>query len=295
MNPTDPLTVQVAITPEAHRWAEQFAAEQVTPEKGKQVYLNTLAVCAVQEYLKWLSIRSRLDQSDCWNPGLRSLLNIADLTLPNLGKLECRPILPHQTTLEIPVEATEDRIGYVVARFNVALDSAEILGFAPNVRETLAIADLRSLDDLLDVLLAEPQPVTQLQQWLAGIFSENWQPPELAIVGFRSAGVTEGVRRAREIELHLDSCASIVLVIELMPSETNTVHLNVKLYPNRHAQYLPEHLAIQVVEENGNVGMEANTRSHDNLIQLEFYGELGERFDIQIELENTTLVEKFII
>jgi hypothetical protein len=293
MNPTDSLTVQVALTPEAHRWAEQFAAEQATPEKGKQVYLNTLAVCAVQEYLKWLSIRSRLDQSDCWNPGLRSLLNIADLTLPNLGKLECRPVLPEQTTLEIPIEATEDRIGYVVTRFNAALDSAEILGFVPRVQETLAIADLRSLDDLLDALVAKP--VTQLQQWFEGIFSEGWQTPELALAGFRSLGVTQGVRRAREIELQLDSCSSLILMIELMPVETNTVHLDVKLYPNQTAQYLPEHLAIRIVEENGEVGMEAIARSHDNLIQLEFYGELGEQFDLEVALETATLTEKFII
>ena len=44
----------------AHHWAEQFAAEQATPQKGKQVYLNTLAVLSVQNYLKWQQIETAL-------------------------------------------------------------------------------------------------------------------------------------------------------------------------------------------------------------------------------------------
>ena len=52
---SEPLTV--AIAKDSHRYAEIFAAEQATPQKGKRVYLNTLAVCAVATYLKWLSIK----------------------------------------------------------------------------------------------------------------------------------------------------------------------------------------------------------------------------------------------
>ena len=69
MTITESTNIKVSLSPYAHSYAAQFAAEQTTPRKGKHVYLNTLAVYAVNNYLKWLNIPSNLAQSDCWNPG----------------------------------------------------------------------------------------------------------------------------------------------------------------------------------------------------------------------------------
>lgn len=69
MNSTEiDYTVKIPLGSEAHKWAQQFATEQTTPQKGKKVYLNTLAVYAVHTYLSWFQIETNLAQSDSWQP-----------------------------------------------------------------------------------------------------------------------------------------------------------------------------------------------------------------------------------
>ncbi|MFM2314752.1 MAG: hypothetical protein RLZZ04_4028 [Cyanobacteriota bacterium] len=142
---------------QAHRYAQQFAGEQINPEKGRQVYLNTLVVSGVNNYLKCFSISTNLAQSNCWRPGMRAMFNFADLMLSQFGKLECLGILPQQTTVVIPPETREDRIGYLVARFEEELQQLELLGFIPSqmvnfTTETIELNQLQSLDTLFDTL-----------------------------------------------------------------------------------------------------------------------------------------------
>lgn len=148
--------IEVSLLLEAHRWAEQFAAEQATVAKGKQVYLNTLSVYAVHTYLKWMSIWTDLAQSDCWHPELRARFDIADLVIPKVGKLECRSLLPKQTEFVLPPEVIRDRVGYVVVQFTTTLDRVTLLGFLPvfNALASLPISIIRltSLEHLLDLI-----------------------------------------------------------------------------------------------------------------------------------------------
>ena len=113
MNDIEEQQVPVPLNLEAHRLALEFAKEQRNPQKGKKVYLNTLAVYAVHSFLKWLQIDSDLTQGESWNPGLRALYDVADLVLPGIGKLECRRILPEENDCVLPLEVTDERIGYV--------------------------------------------------------------------------------------------------------------------------------------------------------------------------------------
>jgi hypothetical protein len=57
----------------------------------------------------------------------------------------------------VPVEVTEDRIGYVAVQFGEQLDRGTLLGFAPAVAASmlpvqLRVADLQSLNALLEYL-----------------------------------------------------------------------------------------------------------------------------------------------
>ena len=131
MNSTQPDYLQIPLGKDAHQKAEEFAAEQDNLDKGKQVYLNTLAVYAVNNYLKWLSIETALHQSDSWNWSTRTFFDIADLMLPNVGRIECRPVLPGEEVVVLPQEVTQERIGYIAVRFNKQLDFVDILGFVP--------------------------------------------------------------------------------------------------------------------------------------------------------------------
>ena len=147
------LTVPLEL--KAHEMARQLAAVQSTVQKGKRVYLNALAVYAVHSYLKWLQIETDLNYSDSFNPAKTALANVADLVIPGIGSLECRPVLPGDTTIFLPEEVIENRIGYVGVQFSDRLDSVQLLGFAPsldslNPPQQLAIAELMPIDALIE-------------------------------------------------------------------------------------------------------------------------------------------------
>ena len=114
------------ITQKELQLANQFATQQRHPKRHEQVYLNTLAVLAVRNYLKIIDIETDLTQCDSWNPITRMFLDTADLYIQGLGKIECRPVksrLQNQEddnqnspahlpdTCQVPIEAMAERIG----------------------------------------------------------------------------------------------------------------------------------------------------------------------------------------
>ncbi|GET40512.1 DUF1822 family protein [Microseira wollei] len=87
-----PQSVLMPITQAAQQMARQFAIEQPTEEKALQVYLNTLAVYAVNNYLRIMDISTDLKGGDSWNPVIRFACDVADLWVTGVGRLECRPL-----------------------------------------------------------------------------------------------------------------------------------------------------------------------------------------------------------
>lgn len=157
------LTVPLEL--KAHELARQLAAVQSTVQKGKRVYLNALAVYAVHSYLKWLQIETDLNFSDSFNPAKVALANIADLVITGIGSLECRPVLPGETTIFLPEEVIENRMGYVGVQFSDRLDSVQLLGFTPsldssNPPQQIAVAELMPIDALIE-------QITRLEEAIA--------------------------------------------------------------------------------------------------------------------------------
>jgi hypothetical protein len=157
------LTVPLEL--KAHEMARQLAAVQSTVQKGKRVYLNALAVYAVHRYLKWLQIETDLEGSDSFNQVKTALANVADLLITGIGSLECRPVLPGETSIFLPEEVIENRIGYVGVQFSDRLDSVQLLGFAPsldssNPPQQLAVAELMPIDTLIE-------QITRLEEAIA--------------------------------------------------------------------------------------------------------------------------------
>jgi hypothetical protein len=154
MNGTMATHLTIPLGVEAHATARKFAAQQATPKKGKRVYLNTLAVYAVHAYFKYLQLETDITQGDSWKPGIRALFDVADLVIPGIGKLECRPILPNEKAFRLPSEAIERRVGYVGVQFQQELDEVQLLGFVPSVDpgnppEEIEIQKLQPLEALL--------------------------------------------------------------------------------------------------------------------------------------------------
>ena len=163
------LTVPLEL--KAHEMARQLAAVQSTVQKGKRVYLNALAVYAVHSYLKWLQIETDWEGSDSFNPAKTALANVADLVIPGIGSLECRPVLPGETTILLPEEVIENRIGYVGVQFSDRLDSVQLLGFAPtldssNPPQQIAVAELMPIDTLIE-------QITRLEEAIAFLETDD--------------------------------------------------------------------------------------------------------------------------
>ncbi len=304
------------LEPDAHRYAAQFAAEQVTSQKGRQVYLNTLAVYAVRTYLNWLAVPTALHQSDCWQGGVRTLLDVADLVLPRVGKLECRPVLPGDGAIALP-PAADDCLGYVGVGLSETLDQANLLGFIAAEAiaagaDTIPLSQLRSLEVLLHRLDQSQSDAVNLRQWLQQRFELTWQPPlQVLSTAFRSSARADGVLNTPEnagitvgrgkVIFFPEGDAAIALVLQIASTalgpegeqqpEEYAIHL--QIFPSGQAALLPEGLEIKLLDGAGTLCAEARSREGDDGIQLEFGIAAGEWFSLHLTLNQQTICEEF--
>lgn len=178
------ITIAIPITKSDRHKAQEFAQQQLTPEKAEQIYRNTLAVLVTRYYLEMLDIPSSLEASYSWNPIGRLSADVADLYIPEVkGHLECRPIRKEDSKCFIPEEVQSDRIGYVAVQLDENYREGTVLGFVPKVSVTeLPLSYLQPLDALIDRLadgtLTIQKIETNLSQWLKGIFEPSWEPGE---------------------------------------------------------------------------------------------------------------------
>lgn len=317
----------ISLGQEAHHLAKDLAAEQSTPQVGKRVYLNTLAVYAGDSYLRSMGIETNLTAGDSWKPGLCGLLDAADLVLPRVGaRLECRPVLPEETDVTLPITAAEDLIGYLAVQFSNDLSEVQLLGFAPattNVDDLpgkIKITDLQPLDALikeitqretanaaLQVAVLPDPPLVRLRRWFQGTFEADWQAFE-GLFGtsaleprlvFRKLKTSLG--RVKPVDLGVQLAEHpVALAVSLRP-KTDPVRgtaqkfsILVQVHPLK-GEYLPEGLELIVFEESGRAFDEVSAGSTDKLIETQqFSGEPGERFMVEIALGGTSVIENFV-
>ncbi|WP_264320961.1 DUF1822 family protein [Zarconia navalis] len=188
-------SLPIPITQKARDRARQFSTEQPNRYRAKRVYLNTLAVWAVRDYLQLMEIETNLEASDSWNPLVRMCADVADLKIEGVGTLECRPvkalgiaaptsekITRHSKTSRvctIPPEVQTDRVGYAIVEIDDANSTATLLGFVKTAGNgTISLTQLESLDGLLAHLDRVRQPEIQLNRWLRKQFESEWQDAE---------------------------------------------------------------------------------------------------------------------
>jgi hypothetical protein len=308
-NLSESLTFTVPLSSSAHHLAEQFCRQQSNQKKAKQVYLNTLAVSAVNFYLRCMGIETNWEGSQSRNPVMLSILDVADIEILNLGKLECRPVLPQDQIIHIPSEVWSDRIGYVAVQLDQSLKQATLLGFSQTAGDgELPISELRSLEDLLEHLrqIRQTEPVkmrVNLSQWFENIFESGWQqietllgtqPTNLAL-SLRSTPEA-GVLRGKLIDLGIQHQGqAVVLVVALTPLHEQEMDISVEVHPKSDQTYLPPNLRLMVLDNLGEAVMEAIARSANNFIQLQFSGDPGERFSAKVALGDVSVSENFVI
>jgi hypothetical protein len=317
---SQPLNFTVPLGEEAHQLAQQFRQHQRSPQKAKQVYLNTLAVYAVKFYLQCMEIETNWEASDSYNPVRQTLMNVADLEIPNVGTLECRPVLPSSPTVEIPSEVWEDRMGYVAVQLDQSLRKATILGFVDQVAaEEVPLSQLHSLEGLLKKLSQSQsvQPVNSLVkervnlgQWLHNIIDTGWEtvealfaPPQaqlatnfrnpLRIKATTSETSPQGVKRGKLIDWEQES-SPVALFVGLTPTDSPELDISVEVCPTGSQDFLPHELTLLVLDEKGEAVMQAQSRGTKR-IQLEFSGVPGEQFGIKVALGDMSVTEAFVI
>ena len=302
----EPLTFKVPLALEAHGRAQQFQEHQSLPQKAKQVYLNTLAVYAVDFYLQFLGFETDLEQSDSWEPIMQTLMDVADLEVKNYGKIECRPVLPDADCVYLPAESWYERISYIAVELDPSLREATILGFAEKVEiEELPLEQLRSLEYFPEYLsrFRENKQVN-LSQWFEDIFDTGWQtleellspkPGKLALA-FRGTWQST-VKGAKLIDLGVQlGNQPVALLMALTSEEEEKVGICVQVHPAGTDTYLPPNFRLALLSQSGETLQEVPSRSFDNFIQLpRFKCSSGEQFSIQIALDDISITENFVV
>lgn len=314
----------------AHQKAQEFMKHQAKPEKARQVYLNTLAVHAVNSSLNIFGIETDLEASDSWDVVMQTLADVADLNIKNKGKIECRFVLPEQELCYVPMDVWEERIGYVFVKFNQELTNGELLGFVPKVvKEKFPLSDLQPLEELpeyldkyqpaidlrkvFEVLFDEGKTVIDnLNQVIDQAFGIGWQSLETLVATSpkRELNLAANLRdikveneqskpiieQARLIDLGIELQDNpLRLVVALIPEENNKVKIKVKLDPFQE-NFLPRNVQLTLLSESEQILSESISRSMDNYIQVRpFRCVYGDKFTIKVSLNNVNFEQQFVI
>lgn len=310
-NQSDSSTFTVPLSLSAHAKAQQFYIQQSNAHKAKQVYLNALAVFAVDFYLRCMGFETDREASQSCDPVMSSLMNVSDLKINNRGKLECLPVLPPNSVLHIPPEVWSDRVGYVAVQFDRSLQEATLLGFIQTAPESgeLLLTQLRSLEDLLEHLrhLGQSEsvkPRVNLSQWFSNQFAADWRSLE-ALFGTNQEHLAWGlrsdsqasVRQAKLIDLGVQlGRHSVALLVAVTPEADQKMGILVQVHPVTGETHLPANLNLNLLSESGELLQDIQSRSHDHYIQLKrFRGKPGECFSIQVAFGNLKITEQFVI
>lgn len=305
----------------ARRLAEKWSRQQATPEKSQQVLLNTLSVSFMNFYLECMGFETDLEGSDSWNPVQQTLMDVADLLIKNLGKLECRPVLGKAEYVYVPPEVQSNRIGYVVVEISESLQSAKLLGFVKEVSiDNFPIKQLQPLENFLDYLESlelqttkdksqnlglSSQNVVNLKRWFENIFDSGWSTIESIFLAepawqFRSAeeGLKQSVERAKLIDFGIKANKAAVGIVVKVSHEQNNLDemkIIVELHPTNGQEYLPSSLHIMILDEEKIAVMEAQAKNNNKKIDFEFNASIGDKFSVKIALEDISVVENFIV
>ncbi|NJM45241.1 MAG: DUF1822 family protein [Alkalinema sp. RU_4_3] len=309
--------------------AWRSARRHPSREKQGEVFRNLLAVQAVETFLIRMGVKTGRG-SDSYDLAAQLSLDVADLEILGVGRLECRPVNPKAVHCDVPMETWNDRLGYVA----VAIEEtqATLLGFLPEVQAQQVLLDrFEPLTNLFEALVVKEN---SLSDWLVGnardrwIDLKQWKPQGNPLAAFCHTPVVErpveqivtainqaqddealwsesdrlwqiapehpqaGVRRVLDLGLALEG-NGIALVVGVLPKEDDgEVAVLLRIAPLQQV-YLPQGLTLAGLYPDGNAFARVQARESDNLIQLKFQANLGEKFSVQVMLGDCSITEHF--
>ncbi|MGB3640661.1 MAG: DUF1822 family protein [Rivularia sp. (in: cyanobacteria)] len=303
---TQKLSFTVPLSFEAHSIAQELVSEISNQQKRQQVYLNSLTVYAVNNYLRCMGFETDYSEGDSRNLIAIQLMNVADLIVKDIGKLECLAVFAEAEVVEIPPEVWEDRVGYVFVELSDSLKKAKILGFTPEAADKIYLSKLQPLEDFL-VYLTELEVVESretektsniinFREWLDGIIDTSWQkldellkPQQLGLAFKNEVSITRGQKI--DLGMHLDKISVALVMKVISENESEGVDILTQVYPVGEMA-LPSGIKLIIRDETGEA-LEVISREDDNWIQSEFSAESGERFNITVAYGDSQVMKEF--
>lgn len=322
MHPTH-FSPAVPIDNDAKQLARQIAMKQLTPQTAKWTYLKILAVLALYEYLiEQQKVEVILEESNSWDTCSNLIIFV-----PEAGRrIECLPVLPGSQQCLLPNEIVADRI-YIAVQFYESSESVNLLGFVPasdvNISnlesEQCPLSALKPLDGFVELLLnTSPandslhEDLVDLSKWFAAVFDEVWQPVEVflglqdetydfiranagsfqtASAGFCEESPAE-VDRGTLIDLGKDR-GQVILRLSIQNQNDEELYVLVEVRPLVLKDLLPANLAVAVIV--GEEVLENKLEEPDKCLQVEpDCFKYGDRFDIQIAIDEVKIIKNFI-
>ncbi len=322
------LAFTIPIDGKMFQIAEKFSQQQQNQQKSRAVYLNTLAILAVDFYCQCVGIKTEASKSHGLDNIMSSLMNTASLFIKDKGLLECRPVLPKEEFCEIPSEVLSERIGYMVVEIDEGNRQARILGFVESVEnERLPITKLSSLGDFLIYIHKFPAVelvseistnkvdmvevavnqistgIVKLSKWFEGLLDGGWEA-ELAIA--KDLAISQDIFSANETEKRESSAAKfiylqhsserVLLILRQTQVSQDEVEIVLRLYPASESIFLLDGIKIALLDEsNKSIPQLEKQSKASNWLQLRFKGNVGDKFSFKISLGEDNIIEHFII
>ncbi|GBE76968.1 hypothetical protein myaer87_41950 [Microcystis aeruginosa NIES-87] len=294
------LTFTVPLSGADFKLAQKFSCEQKDADKSKQVFLNTLAVLAVNFYCQCLKVETNLKEIIIGHYNRRILMDSADLKIDVLGKLECRPVLPNENICYVPSEVWSDRVGYVVVEIDEEAKKAILFGFVEQIETNeLPLAQLPDIDNLLDLLL-----LAKNKQFLERIFAKNWNEDESAKIlkdkqesfvcldnpalPTIDKSITSPLYKAKYITLKR---RTFILFVRITPTKEGKFQLLVEVESDR-GEKIPSDLNLKLLSLSDQT-LNASQTKRGNYISLNYNLQLGESFQIQVKRADESHTEQF--
>jgi Protein of unknown function (DUF1822) len=321
-------SISIAITNAMRDLAWRSARRHPSREKQGEVFRNLLAVQAVETFLSRMGVKTGRE-SYSYDLAAQLLLDVADLEILGVGRLECRPVNPIAVHCDVPMETWSDRLGYVAVA--IEAQQATLLGFLPKVQAEQVLLDrFEPLTNLFEALVVREN---SLSDWLGGGARDRWMdlnrwkpqgnplaafchtpvvesPVEQIVMAINQAKDDEalwsqsdrlwqiapdhpqaGVRRVLDLGLALGGSA-IALVVGVLPKDDGEVAVLLRVAPLQQV-YLPQGLVLAGLYPNRKAFAKVQARASDNLIQLKIQANLGEKFSVQVMLGDCSITEHF--
>ncbi len=323
---------KISLTLSMWKKAKDFADRQVNYQKAKQVYFNTLAVLSANQYLQRTGIQTDLSNSNGYSIAMQTLLDSAELNLPEYGLIDCRPITESDQFLNIPSRTDESPILHLAVFICQDFSTAQFLGFTPQVsKERIALDELQSISDLTTFLESHKSSVVSLQPnqnsdkpelsgWLTASSKRGWSELTSQIIqqfnlnllpnsqpspAFRnSATLTntdqsnkflEGGSKIKLWELQQqDIHHRIAIIINVLQTKEDEIDISIQLFPTDNF-YLPEGIIIKILDNDDTNIIQMQTTANNDKIEFLLSGQPGEVFSIQGIYEDQVQTENFVI